>query len=104
MRLEENKIAVVSARIGVEEVIEANLKDLGGRGVARDVPAEIAIGLVRSHDHGKRVPADDGRDPLLHGDIAWERRLPFQRDGIAIGQVGSEIRSDPEFLGLAVES
>jgi hypothetical protein len=85
-------------------MIEANLKNLGGGGVARDVTTEIAIGLVRAHDHGERVPADDGRDPLLHRDIAWKRRLPFERDGIAVRQIGSEIRSDPELLGLAVKS
>ena len=87
----------------MKEVIEADLKDLGGGGVARDMAAEIAIGLVGANDHGERVPADDGRDPLLHGDIAWKRRLPFERDRVAVRQVGSEIRSDPELLGLAVE-
>src|ERR1700733_13702983 len=89
--------------MGVKEVIEANLEDFGGGGVARDVAAEIAIGLVRTHYHGERVPADDGRDPLLHGDVAWKWRLPFERDGIAVREIGSEIRSDPELLGLAVE-
>ena len=87
----------------MKEVIEANLKNLGGGGVARDMAAEIAIGLVRANDHGERVPPDDGRDPFLHRDIAWKRRLPFERDRIAVRQVGSEIRSDAELLGLAVE-
>ena len=103
MRLEEDKVAVVSACVGVKEVIEAGLKDLGGGGVARNMAAEFAIGLVRANDHGERVPPDDGRDPLLHRDIAGKRRLPFERDGIAVRQVGSEIRSDAELLGLAVE-
>src|SRR5271156_631168 len=30
MRLEEDKVPVIRARVGVEEVIEANFKDLGG--------------------------------------------------------------------------
>jgi hypothetical protein len=64
----------------VEEVIEANLKDLGRGGVARNMAAKITVGLVRANDHGERVPPDDGRDPLLHGDIAQKRRLPFERD------------------------
>jgi hypothetical protein len=29
--------------------------------------------------------------------------LPFERDGIAVREIGSEVRSYPEFLGLAVE-
>ena len=80
MRLEEDKVAVVSACVGVKEVIEAGFKNLGGGGVARDMAAEIAIGLVCANDHGERVPPDDGRDPLLHRDIARKRRLPFERD------------------------
>ena len=64
----------------MEEVIEANLKDLGGGGVARDMAAEIAIGLVRANDHGERVPSNDGRDPLLHRDVARKWGLPFERD------------------------
>src|SRR3984957_10499152 len=103
MGLEENKVAVVSACVGVKKVIEAGFKNLGGGGVARDVAAEVAISLVRANNHGERVPPDDGRDPLLHGDVAWKWRLPFERDGIAVREIGSEIRSDPELLGLAVE-
>ena len=80
MRLEENKVAVVSACLSAKEVIEARFKNLGGGGVARDMATEVAIGLVGANDHGERVPPDDGRDPLLHGDIARKWRLPFERD------------------------
>src|SRR3984957_13581959 len=103
MGLEENKVTVVSACVGVKKEIEAGIKNLGGGGGARDVAAEAAISLVRANNHGERVPPDDGRDPLLHDDVAWKLRLSFERDGIAGREIGSEICSDPELLGLAVE-
>ena len=103
MRLEEHQISVVRAGVGVKEMIEASLEYLGGGGIARDVAAEIAVGLVRAHDHRQRVPPNDRRDPLLHRDVAGKRRLSFERNRIAIRPVGRDIGSDTELLGLAVE-
>ena len=43
MRLEEDDIAALFAVRPAEEMIEADLENLGGGGVARDVTAELAV-------------------------------------------------------------
>ncbi len=103
MRLEKHQISVIRAAVGMEEMVEARFEYLGGGGIARDVAAEFAVGLVGANNHGKRVPPNDRRDALLHGKVAGKKRLPFKRKRIAIGPVGRDIGSDTEFLGLAVE-
>ena len=70
----------------MEEVIEANLKDLCSGGVAGDMSAEIAVSLVRAHDHHERVPSHDGRELLFESQITRINALTLQRDGIAIGR------------------
>ena len=53
MRLEVHQVATLP---GAEEVVEAHLEQVGRRCVARDVSAEIGVGLVGAHDHRQRVP------------------------------------------------
>ena len=72
----------------VEEVIEADLEDLRRGGIAGDVTTEVAIGLVGAHDHDERIPAHDGGEPFLKGEIARVSALPVQRDGVAVGREG----------------
>ena len=103
MRLEKDDIAALFAVRPAEEMIEADLENLGGGGVARDVPAELAVSGVRAHDHRQRIPANDRRDAGLHVDVAGKCTLLFERDRVPIGAEGQYVGYDAEILGLAVE-
>ena len=80
VRLKEHEIAAVVLRAGPKEVIETHLKEIGCTGIARDMPAELAIGLVGAHDHRQRVPAHQRAQPLLDRQIAREGCLPVDRN------------------------
>jgi hypothetical protein len=90
VRLEEHQVAPVlaaQALAGMEEVVEAHLEQIGRAGVAGDVAAQLAIGLVGAHHHGQRVPAHDGGEPLLHRQIAGEHGLLLHGHGVHVGRV-----------------
>src|SRR5580704_17532684 len=53
MRLEVNKIRAAVGLSAAEEMIKANLKDLGGRGITGNMAAKITVGLVGSNNHGQ---------------------------------------------------
>jgi hypothetical protein len=81
MRLEIHQV------IGTKEVVEADFEQVRRRSVARDVPAQLGVRPVRAHDHRKRVPAHDGRDPALELQVAGELRLVRERDRILVRRV-----------------
>jgi hypothetical protein len=91
VRLEEHQVAPVLARsqplAAMEEMVEAGLEQIGRAGIAGNVAAQFAIGLVGAHHHGQRVPAHDGGQPLFQGEIAREQRLRFGRHAVQIGRV-----------------
>ncbi len=68
-------------------MVEADLEQVRGGGVARDMPAELGVGAVRTHHHGERVPAHDRRDALLELEVAGKRRLVGQRNRVLVGRV-----------------
>ena len=91
VRLEEDQVAELLAGSGrpsltrvAEEMVEADLEEIGRRGIARDVAAELgraaALDAVRAHHHRQRVPAHQRREALLHRQVAGKRRLRFERD------------------------
>jgi hypothetical protein len=100
VRLEEDDIAAVFALRPAEEMIKADLKNLGGRGVAGDMTSEFSIGRVRAHDHRQRVPANDRGDPRLRIEVAGKRALLFERDGVSTWAKGQHVGYDAEILGL----
>ena len=90
VRLEEDEIAeravIVAAR--TKEMVEADLEQVGGRCVARDVAAELggaaALDTVGAHHHRQRVPAHQRGEPLLHREVAREGRLRFECDRVDV--------------------
>ena len=81
-------------------MIEADLENLGGRCIARDMAAQLAVGLVGAHHHGERVPAHNRGNPRLHIEVAGKRALLFERDGVSIGPKGSTSGTTPRSLAL----
>ncbi len=79
VRLEEHQVAPMLARTqpfaGAEEMVEATLEQIRRTGVAGNVAAQFAISLVGAHHHGERVPANDGPEPLLDGQVTREHAL-----------------------------
>ena len=73
---------------GAEEVVEADLEQVGRRRVARDVAAELgraaALDAVGAHHHRQRVPAHQGGEALLHRQVAGEGRLRLERNGVDV--------------------
>src|SRR5271154_4622868 len=82
VRLEEDDIAALFAVRPAEEMIEADLENLGGGRVARDMSAKFAVGRVCAHDHRQSIPANDRGDARLHVDVARKCALLFERDGV----------------------
>ena len=73
--LEVDDVAVVVLALALEEVVEADFVQGGGRGERRDVPADAVFRLVRLDDHRQRVPADQALDAAFDLAAAGERRL-----------------------------
>ena len=91
MRLEEDEVAELPAcRAGAEEMVEADLEQVGGRRITGDVAAELgrAAGLdaVGAHHHRQRIPAHERGEALLHREIAGEGRLRLERDAVDVGR------------------
>ena len=83
--LEEHQVAQALRAAAAKEVVETGLKQVGCAGVAGDMAAELAIGLVGAHHHHQRVPAHDGRQAFLDRQITRERRLALNGDAVDIG-------------------
>ena len=78
------EIDEVALRAGAEEMVEADFEEIRGRGVARDVPAELAARAVGAHHHRERVPAHQRREPRLDVEVALVGRLLRQRDRVDV--------------------
>jgi len=72
VRLEVDQVALLP---GAEEVVEADFEKIRGRGVARDMAAELGVGAIRAHHHGEGVPAHDAEMRLsssrFPGNCGW---------------------------------
>jgi hypothetical protein len=101
--LEEDDIAGAFALGPAEEMVEADLKNLGAGGVAGDMTSEFAAARVRAHDHRQRVPANDRGDPRLRIEVPGKRALLFERNGVLIRAKGQQVGDDAEILGLPVK-
>ncbi len=88
--LEEDDVAVVVVALPLEEVVEADFVERGGRRESRDVPTDPLVDLVRLDDHRQRVPAHEALDPALDFAAAGKRRLLGGRNGVDVGSVGGE--------------
>lgn len=85
MRLKEHEVPAGPFSASSKKMIEAHFKYFRGRGVARDVTTEFAIGLVGSDYHCKRIPGRPNmvelRRERLYGAIALRvRRAKTKRD------------------------
>jgi len=97
--LEVNDVAGVFVGAAAEEVVEADFIKRGGRGVSRDVAADVG-GLVRPLDHRHRVPADDVLDPPLQHPVTGERGLFLRRNCVDVG--GGDARGDGDAVVLGL--
>ena len=84
MRLEVDQVALLPR---LEKMVEADLEQIGSRGVTGDVAAQFARHAVGALDHGEGVPANDRRDALFDFEVARELRLLVERDGVLVGGV-----------------
>jgi hypothetical protein len=98
VRLEVDEVAALAVGAAAEEVVEADLEDLGRRRVAGDVAAELAMGLVGARHHRQRVPAHDGRQPFLDAQVAGVGALALQRNAVAVGRERLHVRHDAQLL------
>ncbi len=85
MRLHVDQIAGTVGRGRAEEVVEADLEQVGGRGVTGDVATQLAMGLVGTHHHGQGVPAVDAGNAFLDRQVAGEGRLLVGGNGVQVG-------------------
>jgi hypothetical protein len=86
--LEEDDVAVLSAVVSSEEVIEADLVQRGHGRVRRDVSADAFLGLVGANDHRRGVPSYEALDSTLHVRVARHERLFVRWNRVDVRGVG----------------
>ena len=101
--LEINLVAGVVVALAVEEVVEGDFVQRGGRGERRDVAADAGVVAVGADDHRHRVPADDALDPALDLAIAGIGRLLVGGNRVDVGRGGGERQLDARPMGRLVE-
>src|SRR3954464_12651311 len=74
-------------RTAAEKMIEADLEKIRGRGIARDMTAELRVRAVRADHHGERIPAHDRRNALLQLKVSGKLRLLRELDRVLVGRV-----------------
>ena len=94
--LEEDLVAGLAVVLAVEEVVEADLVQAGGRGVGGDVPADAEARPVGPGHHDRGVPPDVGPDPALDVLVAGEPGLALRRD--RVDEVGAAQAGHPDLL------
>ncbi len=82
--LDVDLVARSPVLLPLEEVVEADVVELGGRRVRRQVPAEVREVHVRPAHHYRGVPADDVADAGLDLLVAGVGRLVVHRDGVDV--------------------
>jgi hypothetical protein len=65
-------------------MVEADLEEVRGRRIARDVPAELGRLAVGAHHHRQRVPAHQRGDARLDLEVALVGRLLRERNGVDV--------------------
>ena len=94
--LDVELVAAAGVVLAAEEVVVADLVEAGGRGVRRDVAADLEALAVGRGDHHRGVPADQAADLALHLLVAGEPRLALGRDGVDV--VGAAQRGHADLL------
>ncbi len=84
-------------------MVEADLEQIGRAGVAGDMAAQLAIGLVGAHHHGQGVPAHQRRQALLDRQVAREHRLLLRRDAVDMGGVELGLPAHAAGMGRACQ-
>ncbi len=90
MSLDEDHVAGMLLARRAPEMVEADLVQRGGRGVAGQVPAELRALPVGMHDHRHGIPAQVGLDAPLECPVAGVLELLPRRDRVDIGRVRLE--------------
>ena len=101
--LEVDDVAVVIVALALEEVIEPDFVERGGRRVGRDVTADAVLELVGLDDHRQRVPSDQALDAALDLAAARERRLIGGGNRVDVGRVGRERLRDAVAAGVIAQ-
>ncbi|MPM44892.1 hypothetical protein SDC9_91574 [bioreactor metagenome] len=99
VRLKKHEVATLAMRLitRLKKVVKAHFKQIGRTCITGDMPAQFAISLVGTHHHGQRIPAHDGGELLLNGQVAREHRLRLHTHGVHIRRV--QIRLPANALG-----
>ena len=82
--LVEDLVAVASAVLAAEEVVERDVVELGGRRERRQVAADPVRARVRPHHHERGVPPEDRVDLLLELLVSGVRGLVLDRDRVDV--------------------
>src|SRR5206468_3993899 len=93
MSLEEDHVAVATL-VAAKEMVEADLVERRGGRIRRDVSADSFFGLVRAHDHRRRVPPDEALDPALEIRAARHEHLFVGGDRVDVGGFRGEGKLD----------
>ncbi len=101
--LEVDDVAVVVVALALEEMIQPDLVERGGRGKGGNVSADPLFLLVGFDDHRQRVPPYEALDAALDFAAARERRLLGCGDGVDVGGIGRELGSDTAAAGMVRE-
>ena len=87
--LDEDQVAALVLPGRAPEVVVPDVVEHRPRREAGDVAAHVGVAVGADH-HRHGVPADDVPDALLELEVARERRLPLDRDGVHVGGAGRE--------------
>jgi hypothetical protein len=101
VRLEEHQVAPCCPVRALEEVVEADLEQVSGAGVAGDVAAQFAVRLVGPHHHRQRVPAHQRSQPLLQRQVAGKHRLRLGGNGVDVRRVAFGLPAHVQAVGRA---
>ena len=103
VRLEEHEIPTTFRIRATEEMMQPGFENLGSRGVSCNVPAELTVRFIRSHDHGECVPTHDRRQALLQCHVAGMNRLLVERNAVLVSRVRHHVRHDTKALRFLLQ-
>ena len=99
--LDEHLITEAAVGLAVEEVVEANLVEGGGRRVGGEMAADAVESAVGSGHHHRRVPPDEMADAPFEVLVAGVGRFVAAGDRVDVVGHAHGGQIDPELLGAA---